>query len=134
MNALTLFPLAMPELVMGLSLLIWFVFLKLTLGMASLILAHITFCISYVIVTVRSRARTLDYSLIDAGKDLGANSMQIFMRIIFPLIRPGVIAGWLMAFMLSFDDFLVSFYTSGIGSDTLPLKLYSMIKFGLNPE
>ncbi len=124
----------MPELVLGLGLLIWMVFLHLTLGMLSLTLAHITFCLSYVIVTVRSRLQTFDASLIDAARDLGANSFQLAIWIIWPLLRPAVLAGWIMAFMLSFDDFIISFYTSGVGMDTLPIKLYSMIKYTLNPD
>jgi spermidine/putrescine transport system permease protein len=108
-------PLIMPEIVLGLSLLIWFVLLGITLGTFSIILAHITFSVSYVIITVKARLDGFDYSLEEAAMDLGAT-------------------GALMAFTLSFDDFLITFFTAGAGSDTLPLKIYAMIKFGVSPE
>ena len=133
-DALVHVPLIMPEIVMGLSLLIWFVFLRLTLGTLSIILAHITFSVSYVIITVKSRLHDFDDSLEEAARDLGASPWQTFWRVTFPLIWPGVLSGALMAFSLSFDDFLITFFTAGVGSDTLPLKIYSMIKFGVSPE
>ena len=127
-------PLIMPEIVMGLSLLIWFVFLKITLGTFSIILAHVTFSVSYVILTVRSRLQGFDHSLEEAARDLGATSFQTFWRVTLPLILPGVVSGALMAFTLSFDDFLITFFTSGVGSETLPLRIYAMIRFGVSPE
>ncbi len=133
LDALSLIPLVMPEIVMGLSFLIWFVILRISLGVFSMILAHITFTISYVIITVRTRLHDFDESLEEAARDLGATPWQTFWKVTFPLIFPGVLSGALMAFTLSFDDFLVSFFTSGVGSDTLPIKLYSMIKFGMSP-
>lgn len=133
-DALTLVPLIVPEIVLGLSLLIWFVFLGLTLGAFSIILAHITFSFSYVIITVRTRLKDFDPSLEEAAKDLGASPFQTFWRVTLPLIWPGVLSGALMAFTLSFDDFLITFFTAGVGSDTLPIKLYSMIKYGISPK
>lgn len=133
-DALTLVPLVIPEIVMGLSLLIWFVMLRLTLGSFSIILAHITFSFSYVIITVRTRLQDFDYSLEEAARDLGATGWQTFWRVTLPLIWPGILSGALMAFTLSFDDFLITFFTAGVGSDTLPVKLYSMIKFGISPK
>jgi spermidine/putrescine transport system permease protein len=133
-DALTLVPLIVPEIVMGLSLLIWFVFLGLTLGALSIILAHITFSFSYVIITVRTRLKDFDRSLEEAARDLGATPAQTFWKVTFPLIWPGVLSGALMAFTLSFDDFLITFFTAGVGSDTLPIKLYSMIKYGISPK
>lgn len=132
--ALTLFPLVMPELVMGLSLLIWFVFLRITLGTTSIILAHVTFCLSYVIVIVRTRLKDFDVAMEEAAADLGATPWRSFWTVTFPLIFPGILAAALVAFTLSFDDFLITFYTAGVGSDTLPVKLYSMIKLGISPE
>jgi spermidine/putrescine transport system permease protein len=120
--------------VLGLSLLIWFVLLRITLGSFSIILAHITFSVSYVIITVKARLDGFDYSLEEAAQDLGASPWQTFWRVTFPLIWPGVLSGALMAFTLSFDDFLITFFTAGVGSDTLPLKIYAMIKFGVSPE
>lgn len=134
LDLLTNVPLIMPEIVLGLSMLIWFVLLKITLGSVSIILAHITFSVSYVIITVRARLADFDTSLEDAGRDLGAGPWQVFTRITLPLILPGVLSGALMAFTLSFDDFLITFFTAGVGADTLPLKIYAMIKFGVTPE
>ncbi|MEO5970534.1 MAG: ABC transporter permease, partial [Bdellovibrionia bacterium] len=131
LNALTYVPLIMPEIVLGLSLLIWFVVLQMTLGVFSIILAHITFCISYVIITVKARLHGFDESVEEAARDLGATPWKTFWKVTFPLIWPGVLSGALMAFTLSFDDFLITFFTAGVGSDTLPLKIYSMIKFGV---
>ena len=133
-DALIHLPLIMPEIVLGLSLLIWFVLLGITLGTISIILAHITFSVSYVIITVKARLEGFDYSLEEAAMDLGATRMQTFWKVTFPLIWPGVLSGALMAFTLSFDDFLITFFTAGAGSDTLPLKIYAMIKFGVSPE
>lgn len=127
-------PLVMPEIVLGLSLLIWFALLRLTLGAVSLVLAHITFSLSYVIITVRARLEGFDRSLEEAAFDLGARPAQVFWRVTFPLIWPAVLSGALMAFTLSFDDFLVSFFTTGPGYDTLPLQIYAMIKFGVSRE
>ena len=133
-DAVTHLPLVMPEIVMGLSLLIWFVMLRITLGTFSIVLAHITFSISYVLITVRSRLKDFDESLEEAARDLGASPWQTFWKVTLPLIFPSILSGALMAFTLSFDDFLITFFTAGVGSDTLPLKIYSMIKFGVSPE
>lgn len=134
LDALILVPLIIPEIFFGLSLLIWFVALHLTLGIFSIVLAHITFSFSYVVITVRTRLQDFDHSLEEAARDLGASPWKTFWRITFPLISPGVISGALMAFTLSFDDFLITFFTAGVNSDTLPIKLYSMIKFGISPK
>jgi spermidine/putrescine transport system permease protein len=133
-DALTHVPLIMPEIVLGLALLIWFVVLRITLGTFSIILAHVTFSVSYVIITVKARLAGFDDSLEEAARDLGASPWQTFWRVTFPLIWPGILSGALMAFTLSFDDFLITFFTAGVGSDTLPLKIYAMIKFGVSPE
>ncbi|MBN8554408.1 MAG: ABC transporter permease [Deltaproteobacteria bacterium] len=133
-DALTLVPLIVPEIVMALSLLIWFVILKISLGGISIVLAHITFSFSYVIITVRTRLADFDHSLEEAARDLGATPWKTFWKVTFPLIWPGILSGALMAFTLSFDDFLITFFTAGVGSDTLPVKLYSMIKFGISPK
>lgn len=131
-EALILLPLALPEIVFGISLLAWFVFLKLTLGTVSLILAHTTFTVSFVLLTVRAQLQSLDPALEEAGADLGASSANVFWKIIFPLLIPGIGAGAFLAFALSFDDFLVSFFTTGVGTDPLPLKLYAMSRIGVS--
>jgi spermidine/putrescine transport system permease protein len=134
LEALIQVPLSLPEIVMGLSLLIWFVFLNVTLGVFSVILAHVTFSVSYVALTVRARLQGFDRSLEDAARDLGATRFQVFWRITLPLILPALVSGALMAFTLSFDDFLITYFVSGVGTDTLPLRVYSMIRFGVSPE
>lgn len=133
-DALTHVPLIMPEIVLGLALLIWFVVLRITLGAFSIVLAHVTFSVSYVIITVKARLHGFDDSLEEAAHDLGASPWQTFWKVTLPLIWPGILSGALMAFTLSFDDFLITFFTAGVGSDTLPLKIYAMIKFGVSPE
>ena len=115
LDALTYVPLVMPEIVMGLSLLIWFVALGLRLGTFSVILAHITFSLSYVVITVKSRLADFDLSLEEAARDLGATGWQVFRRVTLPLIWPGILSGALIAFTLSFDDFVVTFFTAGGG-------------------
>jgi spermidine/putrescine transport system permease protein len=134
LEALIEAPLLLPEIVLGLALLIWFSALRLALGGISLLLAHVTFCVPYVIITVRARLRGLDPSWVEAARDLGASPRQAFWRVSFPLAWPGILAGALMAFTLSFDDFLVSFFTAGPGTETLPMRVYAMVKFGITPE
>ncbi len=133
-KVLTHFPLIMPEIVLGLALLVWFVALRISLGVFSVVLAHVTFSVSYVIINVMTRLGELDSSLDEAALDLGATPAQIFWRVTFPLIGQAIFSGGVMAFTLSFDDFLITFFVSGAGADTLPLKIYSMIKFGVSPE
>lgn len=133
-EALSYVPLVMPEIVLGLSLLVWFVTLRLDLGVLTITISHITLCVSYVVISVKARLQDFDHSLEEAAHDLGATSWIVFWKITFPLIWPGIFSGALMAFTLSFDDFLVTFFTSGVGSDTLPLRIYAMLKFGMSPE
>lgn len=131
---LVLTPLALPEILMGVSLLIFFVMLNMTLGMVSIALAHISFCIGFVAIVVRSRLAGMDESLVEAARDLGASPLTAFRLVTLPLIMPGVIAGALMAFTLSIDDFVITFFTAGAGASTLPLQIYSMIKIAVTPE
>jgi len=131
---LVLAPIAIPEILMGVALLIFFVMLNFTLGLVSVALAHIAFCIGFVAIVVRSRLAGMDESLIEAARDCGATPWQAFARVTLPLIMPGVIAGALMAFTLSIDDFVITFFTAGAGTVTLPLQIYSMIKIAVTPE
>jgi len=131
---LVLTPIAIPEILMGVALLIFFVMLNFTLGLVSVALAHIAFCIGFVAIVVRSRLAGMDESLIEAARDCGATPWQAFARVTLPLIMPGVIAGALMAFTLSIDDFVITFFTAGAGTVTLPLQIYSMIKIAVTPE
>ncbi len=131
---LVLTPIAIPEILMGVSLLIFFVMLNFTLGLASVALAHIAFCIGFVAIVVRARLSGMDESLVEAARDCGATPWQAFRHVTLPLIMPGVIAGALMAFTLSIDDFVITFFTAGAGTVTLPLQIYSMIKIAVTPE
>ena len=134
LSVLVLAPIAIPEILMGVSLLIFFVLLNFTLGLVSVALAHIAFCIGFVAIVVRSRLAGMDESLTEAARDCGASPLKAFRYITLPLIMPGVIAGALMAFTLSIDDFVITFFTAGAGTVTLPLQIYSMIKIAVTPE
>ena len=127
-------PIAIPEILMGVSLLIFFVMINLTLGLTSIILSHIAFCIGFVAIVVRARLAGMDESLVEAARDLGASPWEAFRRVTLPLIMPGVIAGALMAFTLSIDDFVITFFTAGPDSKTLPLQIYTMVKISVTPE
>jgi spermidine/putrescine transport system permease protein len=132
---MVLTPVAMPEILLGVSLLLFFIqVLNLTLGMLSIILAHITFSIGFVAVIVRARLAGMDENLFEAARDLGATPWETFRYVTFPLILPAVVAGGLMAFTLSIDDFVITFFTAGVGVQTLPLRIYSMIKIAVTPE
>ena len=134
LQVLVLTPIAIPEILMGVSLLIFFVMLNMTLGLLSITLAHIAFCIGFVAIVVRSRLSGMDESLTEAARDCGATQWQAFRLITLPLIMPGVVAGALMAFTLSIDDFVITFFTAGANASTLPLQIYSMIKIAVTPE
>jgi spermidine/putrescine transport system permease protein len=123
----------MPEIVVGVSLLVFFVAIQFALGITTIIIAHVAFTVSFVTIVVRARLSGMDQSLEEAAQDLGANPVTTFLRVTLPLILPGVMAGALLAFTLSFDDFVITFFVAGVGSSTLPLKIYSMIKFGVSP-
>ncbi|HEX5865750.1 MAG TPA: ABC transporter permease [Casimicrobiaceae bacterium] len=134
LQILVLAPIAIPEILMGVSLLIFFVLLNFTLGLISVALAHIAFCIGFVAIVVRARLAGMDETLTEAARDCGASPWNAFRYITLPLIMPGVIAGALMAFTLSIDDFVITFFTAGAGTVTLPLQIYSMIKIAVTPE
>ncbi len=132
---LALTPVAMPEILLGVSLLLFFrQVLDLTLGLVSILVAHITFSIGFVAIIVRARLAGLDESLFEAARDLGATPWMTFRRVLFPLMMPGLLAGYLMSFTLSIDDFVITFFTAGVGVTTLPLQIYSMIKVAVTPE
>lgn len=131
---LVLTPIAIPEILMGLSLLVFFVTLNFSLGFVSITLAHIAFCIGFVAIVVRARLQGMDESLVEAARDLGATSLDAFRLVTLPLIMPGIIAGALMAFTLSIDDFVITYFTAGAGASTLPLQIYSMLKIAVTPE
>ena len=129
-------PVAMPEILLGVSLLVFFISLfgRESLGLLTVIAAHVTFCIGFVAVIVRSRLADMDESIFEAARDLGATPWQAFRLVTLPLIAPAVVAGFLMSFALSLDDFVITFFTAGVGVKTLPLEIYSMIKIAVTPE
>jgi spermidine/putrescine transport system permease protein len=132
---LVITPVAMPEILLGVSLLLFFIqVLHLTLGLLSVLIAHITFCVGFVAIVVRARLAGMDESIFEAARDLGATPWQTFRLVTLPLILPAVIAGALMSFTLSIDDFVITFFTAGVGVSTLPLQIYSMIKIAVTPE
>ncbi|MGB3535454.1 MAG: ABC transporter permease [Microcoleaceae cyanobacterium] len=143
LESLLFLPMIIPEITLGISLLVFFTLIfriienltgiRLTLGFPSVIIGHVTFNIAFVTVTVRARLADLDPALEEAAYDLGANEWRTFWRITFPLILPGVISAALLAFTLSLDDFVVTFFTTGVGTTTLPLFVYGMIKLSVTP-
>ncbi len=123
-----------PDIVMGISLLILFVSLNMPLGFWTLLLAHVTFCLPFVVVTVYGRLSGFDESMVEAARDLGAGEWLTFRKILLPLLMPAVIAGWLLSFTLSMDDVIISFFVTGPEFEILPLKIYSMVRVGVKPE
>jgi spermidine/putrescine transport system permease protein len=134
MDALLYLPIIIPEISMAVMLLLFFVMAKITLGLTTVIISHIAFDISFVAIVVRARLAGMDQRLEEAAQDLGANELQTFWHVTLPLMMPGILAGALMAFTLSLDDFVITFFTAGVGSTTLPLRIYSMVKLGITPE
>jgi spermidine/putrescine transport system permease protein len=132
-------PVFIPDIVMAVALLLFFSLVSkvcswLQLGLLTMVLAHVTFQIPFVAIVVRARLADFDRSLEEAAHDLGANRWQTFRHVTLPLIAPGIVSGALLAFTLSLDDFVVSFFTSGAGSTTLPIYIYSSVKRGITPE
>ncbi len=144
LDGLLFLPVVIPEITQAISLAIFFkvafdwVHLlsgeRVFPGFHTIILAHVTFNISYVAIVVRARLADMDPTLEEAAKDLGANPWQTFWRVTFPLILPGVVAGALLAFTLSLDDFVITFFTSGVGTTTLPVFVYGLLKLTVTPE
>lgn len=132
-------PVVIPDIVMAVALLAFFKPLGdlikfFTMGMTTMIVAHITFQIPFVAIVVRSRLAGMDPAIEEAAHDLGASSWQVFWNVTFPLMVPGVLAGAMLAFTLSLDDFVVSFFTTGPGATTLPILIYSSVKRGITPD
>lgn len=127
-------PLVMPEVIMGLSLLLLFVALRFDRGFWTVMIAHTTFTLSYVAVVVHSRLVTFDRALEEAAQDLGCTPAQSFLQVTLPNIFPAVLAGWMLAFTLSLDDLVIASFTSGPGATTLPMRIYSQVRLGVTPE
>ncbi len=127
-------PLVMPDVITGLALLLLFIALGIDRGVFTIILAHITFSMCFVSVVVSSRLQSFDKSLEEAALDLGCTPVDAFRSVTLPIIAPAVISGWLLAFTLSLDDLVISSFTSGPSSTTLPIKIFSAVRLGVNPE
>jgi putrescine transport system permease protein len=137
---MTTAPIVMPEVITGLSLLLLFVAMQQLIGWprgvgaVTIALAHITFCMAYVTVVVQSRLAGMDESLEEAAMDLGARPARVFFRITLPLIMPAIASGWLLAFTLSWDDLVITQFVAGPGSSTLPMVIFSKVRFGVTPD
>lgn len=130
----TYLPVINPEIVTGVSLMLLFVFAGVSLGYTTLIIAHITFNVPYVILNVMPKLRQMDSHLYEAAQDLGCGRWQAFYKVVLPQISPGIVTGFLMAFTYSIDDFVISYFTSGPGSQTLPITIFSMTRKKVSPE
>lgn len=133
MRTLTYIQILNPEIVTGISLMLLFTYFKLSSGFVTLILAHITFCVPTVVLSVQPKLRQMNVSLYEAAMDLGCNRVQAFMKVVVPEILPGILSGFLMALTYSIDDFVISYFTSGTTSQTLPVVIYSMTKKQVTP-
>ncbi len=127
-------PIIIPDIVMALSTLLFFVLVAVPLSRYTILVAHVAFNISFVAVVVRGRLAEMDRGLEEAAADLGANAWTTFRRVTLPLLMPAIVSAALLAFTLSLDDFVITFFVAGPGSTTLPVRVYSMIKFGVTPE
>jgi spermidine/putrescine transport system permease protein len=126
-------PMVLPEVIVGIAMLIFFSRIKVPLGMGTILVAHITFCLPFIILMVRARLDEFDFSIVEASRDLGATERQAMFKVILPAIVPGILSGFMMAVTMSLEDFVITFFVAGPGSTTLPLYVYSMIRFGVSP-
>ena len=133
-DALLYLPIIIPDIAMAVMLLLFFVMAQFGLSLLTIIISHVAFDISFVAIVVRARLVGFDRSLEEAAQDLGANELQTFWHVTLPLLMPAILGGALLAFTLSLDDFVITFFTAGVGSTTLPLRIYSMVKLGVTPE
>ena len=140
LSAMTTAPLVMPEVITGLSLLLLFVALEQAIGwpagrgITTMTISHMTFSMAYVTVVVQSRLATFDMALEEAAMDLGCRPLKVFFVITLPIVFPAILSGWLLAFTLSWDDLVISSFTSGPGSSTLPMVIFSKVRLGVSPE
>jgi len=126
-------PMVLPEVIIGISMLIFFSAVNLPLGMVTIFIAHTTFCLPFVFLMVTARLDEFDYSIIEASRDLGANERQTLFKVIIPAIMPGILSAFLMSITMSLEDFVITFFVSGPGSTTLPLYVFSMVRYGISP-
>jgi len=136
LEALIFAPMIIPDIVLAIALLSFFSMLDVTMGLHTIVLAHVVFNLAFVCSVVRARLKSFDWSITEASADLGASALTTLRRVTVPVILPAVIAGALLAFTLSVDEFIIAYFTAGAGraSTTLPMQIYSMIRFGITPE
>jgi spermidine/putrescine transport system permease protein len=136
LEALLFVPMIIPDIVLAIALASFYSLMKLTLGLHSIVLSHVVFDIAFVAAVVRTRLAHFDRSIIEASIDLGASEWTTFRRVTFPVIFPGVLAAALLAFTLSIDEFIIAYFTAGAGASsiTLPMKIFSMVRFGVTPD
>lgn len=130
----SLVPIMIPEIILGMAYLTVFTIFQIPFGMVTMVIAHTTFCVPYIFINVKARLTGLDPSIGEAALDLGASRKRMFFDITLPLILPAVASGMLLAFAMSMDDVVISFFTNGPDTNTLPLQIYSMMKMGVTPE
>lgn len=129
----TYIPFVVPDIIIGVSLLIFFTTIRLKLSLFTIFLAHVTFSIPYTMMIILTRLQDFDKSIIEAAYDLGAARFTTLRKVIIPVAFPGIVAAFFMAFTLSIDDFVITFFVAGPGSTTLPLQIFSMVRFGISP-
>lgn len=136
LEALLFAPMVIPDIVLAIALLSFFSLLNVAMGLQTIIVAHVVFNLAFVCLVVRARLKSFDWSIVEASEDLGASAVTTFRRVTLPVILPAVVAGALLAFTLSVDEFIIAFFTAGAGrgSTTLPMQIYAMIRFGVTPE
>ena len=133
-ETLSLLPIMTPEIILGVVFMAFFSLLGLPFGMTTLILAHTAFCIPYVYMMVKARLFLMDRSIPEAARDLGASGIRVFFDITLPQLMPAVLSGMLLSFAMSFDDVIISIFVTGVGVNTLPIKIYTQLKTGVTPE
>ncbi len=131
---LTYLPILNPDIVTGIALMLLMIYARIPRGMFSMLLSHITFCVPFVVISVLPKLRQLDPRLYDAALDLGATPFNAYLSVILPEIAPGILTGLLMAFTMSIDDFVISYFTTGNGVANLSISIYSMARRGINPK
>lgn len=136
LEALAFAPMVIPDIVLAVALLTFFSRLSVAMGLHTIVVSHVIFDLAFVCSVVRARLKHFDFSIVEASRDLGASGWTTFWRVTFPVLLPAIVAGGLLAFTLSVDEFIIAFFTAGTGraSMTLPMQIYSMIRFGITPE
>jgi len=132
-QTISFLPMVLPEVIIGISMLIFFSAVNVPLGMLTIFIAHTTFCLPFVFLMVLARLDEFDFSIIEAAHDLGASERQTLFKVIIPAIMPGIMSGFLMSVTMSLEDFVITFFVSGPGSTTLPLYVFSMVRYGISP-